>query len=265
VTRSQTLLETLEGRRLLSASVTGNGTLKIVGSEDAANTIHVACNDSTTQYDVTINGETESFDAADVRRLRISGGEEADTITVANSAKVRAYINGNGGDDVLTAGSKRTAINGGDGNDSITGSAKTDTLRGGAGNDTIAAGAGDDRINGDDGDDILSGDAGDNEIGGGGGADTITALDGDDVIIGGDGEDSIDAGTGDDDITEDSLELEDGDCGFGGEFVGDFAGGPRHHFGGRHGPRGETIDDTTDDSTTTTTTARSVFGALRIR
>lgn len=229
--RPQKLFEPLESRRLLSASVTSNGTLKVVGEEDSANTINVSLNADTNQYDVTINGETTSFDSADVRRLRISGGDEADTISVDTSVKVRAYINGNDGDDILTAGGKRSAINGGDGNDSITGSSKTDTLRGGAGNDTIDAGAGDDRISGDDGDDVLTAGAGDNEVSGGDGADTITATDGDDVIIGGEGEDSIDAGTGDDDVTEDNLEAdEDGDCS---DIVDGALGGGRgrHHHG----------------------------------
>ncbi|HRK32855.1 MAG TPA: calcium-binding protein [Tepidisphaeraceae bacterium] len=202
--QSSQVFESLETRRLLSVSVTSNGMLKVVGEAESANTIYVAYNDATAMYDVTLNGTTQSFDAASVRRLRISGGDEADTISVANSVKVRVQINGNDGDDILSAGSKRSAINGGEGNDLITGSAKSDTLRGGNGNDTINAGAGDDQVNGGDGDDVLNAGAGDNEVFGGDGADTITALDGDDLIVGGDGKDSIDAGTGDDDVSQDT-------------------------------------------------------------
>lgn len=256
--RSSSSFESLESRRLLSASVTSNGTLKVVGEEDAANTINVAYNSTTSQYDVTFNGETSSFDADSVRRLRISGGDEADTITVDGSVKVRASINGNDGDDVLTAGSKRTAINGGAGNDTITGSAKSDTLRGGDGDDSIDSGAGDDRVSGGDGNDVITAGAGDNEVAGGAGDDTITSLDGDDVIVGGDGTDSIDSGTGDDDVTEDNLDGSDD-----GEGCDGIAGeihGPRH---GRHDDSGST------DSSTTTTRAfsfgqRGPFGSARI-
>lgn len=104
-------------------------------------------------------------------------------------------LNGDAGTDYISGGAGNDTINGGDGDDRNVwvGGVRTATggLYGGDGNDTIRGGNGSDAIYGDDGNDALHGDAGNDTIYGGAG---------DDNIYGGDGSDTIFAGTGDDEI-----------------------------------------------------------------
>ncbi len=86
------------------------------------------------------------------------GTAAADTLTAINP---RAnYINGGGGDDVLTGGLGSDSLVGNVGDDVLDGGAAHDTLLGGGGADTIAGGDGNDLIIGGAGGDSLSGQAG---------------------------------------------------------------------------------------------------------
>lgn len=94
---------------------------------------------------------TEAFESIE----SLIGTEANDMFTVVGS--VGRFLQGAGGDDVLT---------GGGGNDTLHGNSGNDILRGRAGGDTLIGGDGDDALNGGSGDDILRGQAGnDNLIG----------------------------------------------------------------------------------------------------
>ncbi|MFK8114092.1 MAG: choice-of-anchor Q domain-containing protein [Rubripirellula sp.] len=99
-------------------------------------------------YDVNITGSDTSDN------LVISGNEGDDSIKVEPGveASITITLNGNAGDDFLSA-------------DAV--------LNGGAGNDTLIGGAGNDTINGNGGDDIIDARGGTNTVDGGDGEDTF--------------------------------------------------------------------------------------------
>ncbi|MFZ1469509.1 MAG: right-handed parallel beta-helix repeat-containing protein [Paracoccaceae bacterium] len=148
----------------------------------------------------------ESFELSANGKAEIVGSTAADTIQVTSRG---AYIDGLGGNDMLTGGrysdtliggtgndtlfggttdtDLRDMIYGGDGNDSIDGAAGNDELNGGNGNDTVIGGLGSDTIIGNDGNDVL---------GGSGGSDMMFGNGGNDVLNGGFGYDRLNGGAG---------------------------------------------------------------------
>jgi Ca2+-binding RTX toxin-like protein len=232
----QNQMESLESRLCLSASLeTGaalspRGVLTVVGAGDAANTISVKLSDDGTQIETTIGSETESFALADVKRVLVVGGNEADTIAVDLGADVNFS----------------TLIIGRDGDDTITGGAEKDVIWGRAGDDVIDAGDGNDKVFGDNGNDMLTGGLGDDRLYGGIGDDTLDGGDGDDFLHGGAGADSMLGGVGNDTLAGDSTAgdvLDGGDGenvirdGADGSYVGGGGcggGGLGHALGGGH-------------------------------
>ncbi|MEZ0231973.1 MAG: beta strand repeat-containing protein [Methylophilaceae bacterium] len=89
-------------------------------------------------------------------------------------------INGNIGDDNISAGAGRDSVSGGDGNDTINGNAGNDTLLGGSGTDS------------------LSGNEGNDSLDGGSGIDTLMGGDGNDTLVGGADADVLNGGAGTD-------------------------------------------------------------------
>ena len=83
------------------------------------------------------------------------GGTGADHVDFEYPVKVRTYIDGGDGDDVLNGGRVTDHILGGAGDDIIAGNKGDDELDGGAGDDFIDGGLGDDTILGGAGDDAL--------------------------------------------------------------------------------------------------------------
>ena len=81
--RSSFVIESLENRCLLSASVDANGLLTVEGTKKA-DTIVVSLNpNDNTMLDVTVNGTVEgTFLGADITGLVINGGNGNDSITV---------------------------------------------------------------------------------------------------------------------------------------------------------------------------------------
>jgi Ca2+-binding RTX toxin-like protein len=98
--------------------------------------------------------------------VTLSGGYLNDTLTALSG---RNRLDGNGGDDLLRAGTGDANGNG-------------DLLNGGAGNDTLSGGAGNDVLNGDGGSNLLQGGAGNDTLNS-----AYNSLD-----------DTLDGGTGDD-------------------------------------------------------------------
>jgi Ca2+-binding RTX toxin-like protein len=76
----------------------------------------------------------------------IVGTGAANAINLSSLTTINglAYVDGGGGDDVVTGSSLADDLRGGTGNDTLSGLAGDDTLTGGVGNDTMAGGDGDD-------------------------------------------------------------------------------------------------------------------------
>jgi Ca2+-binding RTX toxin-like protein len=118
--------------------------------------------------------------------------------------------NGNGSNNVITAGAGNDTLNGGGGNDILTGNDGNDTLNGDAGNDqlsggigtdTLSGGTGDDSLDGGEGDDVIDGDTGNDTLLGGLGNDTLDGGSGSDLLQGGDGNDMLFGGFGNDTLS----------------------------------------------------------------
>src|SRR4051812_42556015 len=139
---SAAYIETVEARRLLSASVNG-GLLTVTGTPQN-DAYRVVYNSLTAKYDVSNNGVSEgSFAATTVSAVSISGGDGNDSIYTFNTPPVT--INGGAGDDTITGpgysnANQPAAVFGGDGDDTITCYKGADFIDAGAGNDTVDAG-----------------------------------------------------------------------------------------------------------------------------
>jgi hypothetical protein len=138
-----TILEPLEARQLLSATLDG-GNLIVTGTS-ADDQILVKALGSSIR--VTLNGQTTSFLRSNVQSITVFAAEGNDHV-------------------VLRRIDLPAALCGGDG---------ADTLSGGANDDTLVGGAGRDFLFGWDGDDILDGDAGIDRLMGGAGTDIAPA------------------------------------------------------------------------------------------
>src|SRR5829696_3477346 len=111
---TQPLVESLEQRRLLSASLHG-GLLAIKGTS-SADEIEIEVEHGTVM--VTIDGASQTFTLADVRRLRAVGGQGDDNIhfnTAGDSLSLPMLLIGGAGDDTLVGASGDDNIKGGGG------------------------------------------------------------------------------------------------------------------------------------------------------
>jgi Ca2+-binding RTX toxin-like protein len=200
-------VQSLESRRLLSSvSLLSDHVLVVTGNQKSANTITVGLSPGGTSIDVTVNGNLSTFTATDVKKVRIYGGKEADTITINETNGAFMYptfIDGEAGNDVIIGGSGPEIIVSGKGKDSITVGNGNDYVFG-HGGDTITAGSGNDVVIGG-----ATTSIGDDSITLGNGNDTVFGLAGGDTITLGSGNDNvwasndtINAGAGTDNIFE---------------------------------------------------------------
>ncbi|HEX8323526.1 MAG TPA: PKD domain-containing protein [Tepidisphaeraceae bacterium] len=183
LTRSdrRTALEPLESRQLMSGVTLDSGVLRITGLADQSNAASVRVEGN--KVYTLLNGDSRRFGLADVKQIRIAGGDAADVISVDASVKVSVRIQGLGGDDRLGGGSGRDIIEAGAGQDTVYGNGGRDAINGGAGRDRIYGNDGNDSINGGSGADLQFGSAGDDrflrverhdKLYGGRGLDTMT-------------------------------------------------------------------------------------------
>ena len=119
------LLESLECRRLLNASLNDKGTLVIFGGASADDIGVWQPNAATLQ--VVINGQTSDFATADVDDIYVDAGVGDDLIVIGAHAPNATLIGGRGND----------SLSGGDGNDRLYGGEGNDYLFGRAGDDVI--------------------------------------------------------------------------------------------------------------------------------
>ena len=166
------LLETLEGRRFLSASLnTTTGLLTVTGTDNADHI--VTTKNSTSKLLVTqstftpATGTTKAtwttthaaFDASKVKSILVNAGGGNDVVDLSGTwfrpLSIPTTINGGAGNDWLTGGNGADSIAGGAGNDRIFGLRGNDTLHGNDGNDLLVGGLGADKLYGDAGNDRL--------------------------------------------------------------------------------------------------------------
>ena len=152
------MIETLELRRLSSATYAADGQWVRVEGTEAADVVTVARVGD--QVVVTENGTRTSFPAADVQRLQVSTGGGNDRIHVRTAFPAEVLLHGGPG---------RNLIVGSDGDDRLYGGGR---LLGRGGNDYLEGGRPRDVLVGGPGDDQFFDTAGPDVIQGGPGADT---------------------------------------------------------------------------------------------
>lgn len=223
----QSVLETLEPRRLLSVAVS-DGVLSITGTSTAERILvnEQAIGGESKVFAVTIDPigserPTEQHDvsAEGIRSLKVLalGGNDVVDLAIATygvpavvgitPVTVPAYVDAGIGDDEVYGGMNRDMLNGGFGRDEVWGMRGNDGLFGGWGNDFLGGGEGDDVLYGHYGSDMLNGGEGNDRLFGGWGNDYLGIVGtmlpylqepGDDVLYGGLGNDSVVGGTGTD-------------------------------------------------------------------
>ncbi len=134
----QPAIETLEGRRLLSVSLSHHGLLHVNGTRHA-DTISISPNPNQAgMMDVTVNDKTRTYDASKVSSINVNAGGGDDTVTEDASITQPSTLLGGAGNDTLIAGNGNDTILGGSGNDSIQCGTGHDNVDGGKGSDHVA-------------------------------------------------------------------------------------------------------------------------------
>jgi Ca2+-binding RTX toxin-like protein len=204
------MIEQLEKRQLLSASLGANGALKVDGTSSADS---IAIKVLGTRVRVELNGQLLTFAVTSVQSIAVDASGGNDRITLG-AGITHAFVSGGAGNDTLTSGPGNDALNGDDGNDSIIGGDGADVIHGGAGNDQMQGSAGDDHLDGDDGNDTLDGGIGVDTLRGGAGNDQLKGAGGNDRLYGDAGDDTLNGGSGNDRMSgEDGADSLLGDIG----------------------------------------------------
>lgn len=165
----------------LGAELKDDGVLFVASDETDDSLSVVLVEDN---YEVTLNGSTETFQTFRVSSANIDLGHGNNSIDLSPlivgfpEVQIRT---GDGNDTVVgTSGPDWIAVGGGD--DSVDGKKARDTVFGGAGNDSLKGG---------DGADVLFGGSGLDRLSGGGNHDSLLGGDGSDTLIGGRGMDTL--------------------------------------------------------------------------
>jgi Ca2+-binding RTX toxin-like protein len=197
------LVESLEDRRLLSATLVGK-VLTIAGTDNAdrVSVLELGTKVVVTELSLTpgtgttrptVSSKRTVFNRSEIDSVSadLKGGNDVFlSLSLNRSNPLPITATGGAGNDVLRGGRAADSLDGGEGNDLISGGAGNDTVRGGAGNDRLSGDAGDDTVEGGDGRDHLLGGRGTDILRGGAGNDTLVSVDGaaTDTVDGGDDE-----------------------------------------------------------------------------
>jgi Ca2+-binding RTX toxin-like protein len=191
------LVEALEGRRLLSASIVHDvltifgtpkdDTIKVGYADTASRPVAVA-KLTGNYYEVSIDNVVHDFPAGKIHKIVVSGGAGNDTIAfngdfslggpislnprALGPVQVPAVARGGAGNDTLVDGAGPTTLMGGAGNDSIYSVFSNTVIGGGSGNDRIE----------------LQGNSGQHVVFGGTGNDTLYGSSAEDELFGGSGQ-----------------------------------------------------------------------------
>ena len=172
---------TLQGR-----SVADSLTLSYSGSLNGVNVAGL-------RYDINVTGLAPTSDSDS---LTVNGNDGDDVISASDALSAlftsnvfatvnRLVVNGNNGDDTLSGFGN---LNGNAGDDRLVGGSAPQLLTGGDGADTIYGGGGDDSLNGGAGEDLFVGDAGNDTIDGG---DAVGAIEWDTILVSGTSADDL--------------------------------------------------------------------------
>jgi Ca2+-binding RTX toxin-like protein len=147
-----------------------------------------------------VTGTVATCPEADVSFLLFTVDDGDDTVSLASTVTIFSAIEGEAGNDTLSAGGIDADLRGGEGDDALTGGDGQDFVDGGAGDDTIEGGSGDDFFDDGPGDDVINAGDGADEFFGNGGNDQFNGQGGDDYFNGFDfaGADTFSGGTGND-------------------------------------------------------------------
>src|SRR6185369_5178637 len=132
-------VETLEPRKLLSAAL--EGTQLVVTGTAGNDTINVfLAAPGSTQVSVKVNNNTQTFDLAAIREIKVFGlrGDDLIQINQTNGVIPReTKLFGGAGDDSIVGGSARDKIHGDEGDDVVQGGGNKDQIFGDIGDDSI--------------------------------------------------------------------------------------------------------------------------------
>jgi len=186
-----------------------NGNLEVTGSdaEDHISITAIAGGSGKSQYDVNVNGDTESFSSTKIKAFTVDtkGGSD---VFVATGAVPKLKVNGGDGADKLVAGDGDDTLSGGAGKDSLYGGAGADRLGGDGGNDRLYGEEGVDRLYGGAGNDYLDAGAASDRLDGGSGIDTLYGQGGNDRFFTRDNEiDELFGGSGNDTAVKDANDI----------------------------------------------------------
>jgi len=220
------MFESLEPRKLLTASLSSAGLLKVEGTA-GPDVIRVARDG--TRVIVNVNGDIDEFDHDAIRRIEIFGYAGNDRLT-EHALAIPSTIFGGAGNDWMLGSFGNDVFYGGEGHDAMDGGLGSDQFNGGAGFDLVTYesrttrvvvsmnGIADDgtplalaapgeqdnvkkdieAVTGGQGNDAIYGNELANRINGAGGNDLIWAGKGNDTAIGGPGNDEIHGQDGND-------------------------------------------------------------------
>ena len=137
------MIETLEDRRLLAASITvAEGVLRIEGDPAMRNFVRVNVQRRGGNLVVAAGTARQVVPLAGVLAIAVVGGDAADRFVLNGRVTVPATIEGRGGNDKLFGGAGDDTLLGGPGNDRLVGRRGNDRLVGGGGKDRFSGGPG---------------------------------------------------------------------------------------------------------------------------
>ncbi len=191
------ILETLEGRQMMSASPLGtatlhNGVLAVNGNTNQDTRVLIDLANNSQQLTVDISGARSSFAVSDVKQFTITTGNGADYVYINPAIDIPENISTGNGNDTVRGGGGNVTIIAGNGNDDLEGKGQ---------NNSITAGSGNSYISGDKANNTLVAGNGNDTLVGAGQTDKLTVGNGNDVITVGDDRDTITVGTGHDTVT----------------------------------------------------------------
>lgn len=139
-------------------------------------------------YKLTVNGESMTLSARDVRGLVINGGGGDDKIVVDGN---RVRVNGGSGNDVVVVNGNNARASGGSGNDTVVVNGDNGRASGGSGNDRLIANGDNARMIGGRGNDRLIANGDNARLVGGRGNDDLRLRGDNGVAFGGKGNDVL--------------------------------------------------------------------------
>ena len=145
---ARNMFESLEGRRLMSGSITQLGGLITVFGDSSNDVCTVTTDGPTVTVTLThgVHSHTKKVSSSSVNQIAFFGYDGNDRFR--NDTGFRSYANGGKGNDLLIGGNNKDTLVGGDGTDNLLGRGGNDNLKGDGGSDFLYGGSGSDYMDG---------------------------------------------------------------------------------------------------------------------